>query len=49
MEHLSSAAGDDIRAAIDSLIKHQPLDRPMRPSMGCGIKWHPSKQPAQAT
>ena len=37
------AAGEDVRAAIDSLLNQQFLDRPMRPSMGCGIKWHPSK------
>ena len=39
--------GEDIRAAIKSLLEQQPLDRPMRPSLGCGIKWHPSKEPAQ--
>lgn len=36
-------SGEDVRAAINSLLKLQPLDRPMRPSLGCGIKWHPSK------
>ncbi|KAL3150416.1 hypothetical protein ABBQ32_000253 [Trebouxia sp. C0010 RCD-2024] len=36
-------SGEDVRAAIDSLLNQQPLDRPMRPSMGCGIKWHPGK------
>ncbi|KAL0034488.1 hypothetical protein WJX79_005181 [Trebouxia sp. C0005] len=38
--------GDDVRNAVDSLLKGEALLQPVHPSMGCGIKWHPAKQVA---
>ncbi|DBB12909.1 hypothetical protein WJX82_002719 [Trebouxia sp. C0006] len=38
--------GNDVKSAIDSLLKREALMQPVRPSMGCGIKWHPAKQVA---
>ena len=31
--------GKDLRAAIDALLNHQPIDSNQKPSMGCNIKW----------
>ncbi len=39
-------AGDDVKKAVDSLLKGEALMQPVRSSMGCGIKWHPAKQVA---
>lgn len=39
-------AGKDLRQAIDRLLQGQPLVKAAKPSLGCGIKWHPAKQPA---
>lgn len=41
-----SVTGDDVRSAVNSLLKGEALMQPVRPSMGCGIKWHPAKQVA---
>lgn len=38
--------GEDIKRAIESMLSNKPLEQPQRPSMGCGIKWHPAPQPA---
>lgn len=31
--------GNDLRAAIDALIKGKPVSKDQKPSMGCNIKW----------
>jgi thiol-disulfide isomerase/thioredoxin len=31
--------GKDIRAALDAIVKHDPVDPDQKPSMGCNIKW----------
>ncbi len=31
--------GSDLRAALDALLKHQPIDPNQKPSIGCNIKW----------
>ncbi|MEM6298428.1 MAG: thioredoxin family protein [Bacteroidota bacterium] len=31
--------GEDLRAALDALLKDQPIPAPQLPSMGCNIKW----------
>lgn len=31
--------GDDLRAAITSVLAGQPAPQPQRPAMGCSIKW----------
>jgi peroxiredoxin len=31
--------GRDLRAAIDSLLGHRPVDKNQKPSIGCNIKW----------
>jgi peroxiredoxin len=31
--------GEDLRAAIDSLLSGQPVTKDQRPSIGCNIKW----------
>lgn len=42
--HAGWRTGEDVKAAIDSLLQGRVLEK-SKPSMGCGIKWHPSKQP----
>ncbi|MDO8618719.1 MAG: thioredoxin family protein [Candidatus Daviesbacteria bacterium] len=31
--------GNDLRAAIDSVLNNQPVSKEQKPSIGCGIKW----------
>lgn len=31
--------GQDLRAAIDSVLENKPINPNQKPSMGCGIKW----------
>ncbi|KAK9844220.1 hypothetical protein WJX81_008581 [Elliptochloris bilobata] len=33
--------GDDLRDALEDILAGRPVQRPMRNSIGCGIKWHP--------
>lgn len=37
--------GHDLRAALEALLRHQPVPSPQKPSLGCNIKWKPSSQP----
>ncbi|KAL4433267.1 hypothetical protein ABPG77_003315 [Micractinium sp. CCAP 211/92] len=38
--------GEDLRHALDCTLAGKPLERPVRNSIGCNIKWHPGKSPA---
>jgi peroxiredoxin len=40
--------GDDMRAAVDSLLAGKPAPQPQIPSAGCSIKWRPGKDPSWA-
>jgi len=40
--------GRDLRAAIDAVLAGGPVSREQRPSIGCGIKWKPGREPAYA-
>ncbi|EIE22434.1 alkyl hydroperoxide reductase/ thiol specific antioxidant/ Mal allergen [Coccomyxa subellipsoidea C-169] len=33
--------GNDLRAALDDVLAGRPVQRPVKPSIGCNIKWHP--------
>ena len=37
--------GKDLRAALDSVLNHQPIPSEQRPSIGCNIKWKPGAEP----
>jgi peroxiredoxin len=37
--------GQDLRAALDHLLAHQPIDPDQKPSIGCNIKWKPGNEP----
>ena len=37
--------GRDLRAAIDSTLRGQPVGPEQRPSIGCNIKWIPGREP----
>lgn len=41
----SPASGDTLAAALNSLIKNEPLTGTQYPSMGCNIKWKPGNAP----
>ena len=36
-----NAAGEDIRAALKDVLAGSAVQRPIKPSVGCSIKWHP--------
>jgi peroxiredoxin len=38
--------GADLRAAIDAVLRGQPVSQEQRPSLGCNIKWRPGNEPA---
>ncbi len=38
--------GEDLRAAIDSLLSDRPVTEDQRPSVGCSIKWRPGNEPS---
>ena len=38
--------GDDVRAAIDAVLRGTPVSDDQRPSVGCGIKWRPGNEPS---
>jgi hypothetical protein len=40
--------GRDLRAALDAVLEGKRAPA-APPSMGCGVKWHPGKQPAYAS
>lgn len=33
--------GEDLRAALDDVLAGKPVGKPIKPSVGCSIKWHP--------
>lgn len=37
--------GQDLRAALDSVLADQPVSATQYPSMGCSIKWKPGNEP----
>ncbi len=37
--------GENLRAAINSLLENQPVPTDQFPSMGCNIKWKPGNEP----
>ncbi|UCH24349.1 MAG: thioredoxin family protein [Trueperaceae bacterium] len=39
-------SGADLRAAIDAVLAHTPVDRDQLPSIGCNIKWRPGNEPS---
>lgn len=39
--------GEDMRAALDEVLRGQPVTVVQRPSLGCNIKWRPGNEPAQ--
>jgi thiol-disulfide isomerase/thioredoxin len=40
------AHGKDLRAALDAVLRKQPVTGVQRPSMGCNIKWKPGNAPS---
>ena len=43
---LSVCTGEDLRHALDCALAGRPLERKVKNSIGCNIKWHPGKAPA---
>ena len=43
------ATGDELSAAIDSLLKGNKVDEKQLPSLGCNIKWKAGNEPESAT
>jgi peroxiredoxin len=37
--------GAHLRQALDHVLRGEPVPEPHRPSMGCGLKWKPGRQP----
>ncbi len=37
--------GNDLRAALDSVLADRPVANPQQPSLGCSIKWKPGNEP----
>jgi peroxiredoxin len=37
--------GQDLRAAIDAVLRGAPVTQDQRPSVGCSIKWRPGNEP----
>ncbi|MGD8566835.1 MAG: thioredoxin family protein [Gammaproteobacteria bacterium] len=40
-----SVTGDQLRGAIEALLKGQEPPKPQKPSVGCNIKWKPGNEP----
>ncbi len=40
-----SVSGADLRAAVDAVLKRQPVAGPQKPSVGCNIKWKEGNEP----
>ncbi len=38
--------GRDLRAAIDAVLAGRPVNPNQQPSVGCGIKWKPGREPS---
>ncbi|MEM8781336.1 MAG: thioredoxin family protein [Planctomycetota bacterium] len=43
-----AATGADLRAAMDQVLRGEPVTVAQRPSMGCNIKWKPGNEPGYA-
>jgi peroxiredoxin len=41
--------GRDLRAAVDAVLAGEPVSEDQWPSMGCGIKWRPGREPGYLT
>tara|TARA_Y100001968_G_scaffold331974_1_gene388521 strand:- start:3710 stop:4321 length:612 start_codon:yes stop_codon:yes gene_type:complete len=39
-------SGEDLRFAIEKVLKAENVDCEQKPSIGCNIKWHPGKEPS---
>jgi len=37
--------GADLRAALDAILRSEPVPQEQRPSLGCNIKWKPGNEP----
>jgi hypothetical protein len=37
--------GEDLRGAIEAVLKDRPVSEDQRPSVGCSIKWRPGNEP----
>ena len=37
--------GRDLRAALDAVLRREPVNGTQHPSIGCNIKWHPGQEP----
>jgi hypothetical protein len=42
------ATGDDLVAAVDALLRGEPVPEDQAPSMGCSIKWRAGNEPDYA-
>lgn len=40
--------GQDLRAALDTVLNDQPVNEDQRASLGCNIKWKPGNEPRYA-
>ena len=38
-------SGEDIRLAVNSLLRGESISADQKPSIGCNIKWHPGMEP----
>jgi peroxiredoxin len=43
--NLLAVTGQDVRAALDAVLAHQPPSSRQKPSLGCNIKWKPGHEP----
>lgn len=37
--------GEDLRAALDSVLANRPVSPSQKPSLGCNVKWKPGNEP----
>jgi len=44
-----AVTGEDLRRAIETTLKGQPVDPNQKPSLGCNIKWKAGNEPAYFT
>ena len=42
---IGKVTGADLRAAIDAVLRSEPVTEEQFPSMGCSIKWKPGNEP----
>tara|TARA_Y100001968_G_scaffold136503_1_gene124601 strand:+ start:52246 stop:52863 length:618 start_codon:yes stop_codon:yes gene_type:complete len=41
-----SVTGEDLRLALNAILKRRLPNENQKPSIGCNIKWHPGKEPS---